>query len=148
MVHQTKVGERNGVTPNESQGLARDVGSFASDVFALTELQWQLVIADAREFASRATVPTLLMIGGLALGLACTPIALVTAALGLVHFLEFSHFTAFLIVVAAGAICGLLMCIIGWKQLRQRAAVLQRSRDELMRNLLWIKRVIMKDRSL
>ncbi|TVQ01765.1 MAG: phage holin family protein [Planctomycetaceae bacterium] len=147
MVQQTKVGDRNGVTPNESQGLAQDVGSFASDVFTLTELQSQLVAADTREFARRASVPTLALLGGLALGLACTPMALATAALGLVHFLEFSHFTAFLIVVVAGATCGLLMCVVGWKLLRQRAAVLQRSRDELIRNLRWVKRVIMKKRS-
>ena len=79
---------------------------------------------------------------GLALGLACCPIALVTVALGLVQFLETSHFTAFLIVVVAGAICSVLLCIVGWIQVRQRAAVLRRSRDELVRNLCWIKQVL------
>jgi hypothetical protein len=147
MVQQTKVTDRNGAVGTESQGLAKDLGAFANDVLTLTELQSQLLVADAREFGSRATVPSVALIAGLILGMACAPIALVTVALGLVHFLELSHFTALLIVVVAGLISSLLMSIIGWMQIRKRAAVLGRSRDELMRNLHWIKRVIASSRS-
>ena len=142
MVQQTKVTDRNGALGTESHGLAKDVGAFANDVLTLTELQSQLLVADAREFGNRAAVPSLALLGGLILGLACIPIALVTVALGLVQFLEISHFVAFLIVVITGAICGILMCVIGWLQLRKSVAVLGRSREELMRNLRWIKRVI------
>jgi hypothetical protein len=110
MDQQAKVAERNGAPEAESQGLARDVGSFANDVLTLTELQSQLLVADVRECSRRALVPSLLLLGGLALGLACFPIALVTAALGLVQFLDISHFTAFLIVVVAGAICSMPYC--------------------------------------
>ncbi len=146
MDHQAKVAERNGTPETSSQGLARDVGAFANDVLTLTELQSQLLVADMRECSRRVLVPSLVLCGGLALGLACFPIALVTVALGLVEFLNTSHFTAFLIVVIAGAIGSALLCIVGWIQVRQRAAVLRRSRDELVRNLRWIKRVLARNR--
>ena len=146
MDQQAKVAGRNGAPEAVSQGLARDVGAFANDVLTLTELQSQLLVADLRECRRRALVPSLVLLGGLALGLACFPIALVTVALGLVQFLETSHFTAFLIVVVAGAICSVLLCIVGWIQVRRRAAVLRRSRDELVHNLRWIKRVLAGNR--
>ncbi len=146
MDQQAKVADRNGASKTASQGLARDVGAFANDVLTLTELQSQLLVADVRECSRRALVPSLVLLGGLALGLACFPIALVTVAIGLVQFLETSHFTAFLIVLVAAAIGSALLCIFGWIQVRQRAAVLRRSRDELVRNLRWIKRVFTLNR--
>jgi membrane protein DedA with SNARE-associated domain len=146
MDQQAKVAARNGAPKTASQGLARDVGAFANDALTLTELQSQLLVADLRECSRRALVPSLVLLGGVALGLACFPIVLVTVALGLVQFLETSHFTAFLIVVVAGAIGSALLCIVGWIQVRQRAEVLQRSRDELVRNLRWIKQVVASTR--
>ncbi len=145
MDQQAKVAERSRAPETASQGLARDVGAFANDVLTLTELQSQLLAADVRECSRRALVPSLVLLGGLALGLACFPIALVTVALGLVQFLKTSHFTAFLIVLVAGAIGSVLLCVVGWTQVSQRAAVLRRSRDELVSNLHWIKRVLARN---
>lgn len=146
MDQQAKLTERNGKPDTASQGLAQDVGAFASDVLTLTELQSQLLAADLRECSRGALAPSLVLLGGLTLGLACFPISLVTVALGLVHFLDASLFTAFLIVVVVGAIGSALMCILAWRQVRQRAAVLRRSRDELVCNLRWIKRVLTRNR--
>lgn len=146
MDQQTKVAERNGTSMNEPHGLAWDLGSFANDAMTLTELQSQLLAADMRECSRRAWVPSLFVVGSVALGLACFPIALVTVALGLVQFLELSTFMAFLIVLVAGAIGSVLMGIIGWIKVRERAATLRRSRDEMVRNLRWIKRVITRTR--
>lgn len=146
MVQQTKIAERNGASADESNGLAWDVGAFANDAVTLTELQSQLLAADMRECSRLIWVPSLFLLSGLALGLACFPIALVTLALSLVEFLQMSYFMAFLIVTGVGAIASALLCIFSWMQVRQRMAVLQRSRDELLRNLSWIKRVITRNR--
>lgn len=146
MDQQTRVAERNGASMNEPHGLAWDLGSFANDAMTLTELQSQLLAADMRECTRRGWVPSLFVVGSAALGLACFPIALVTAALGLVKFFELSHFTAFLSVLVVGASGSILLGIIGWIKVRERAATLRRSRDELMRNLRWIKRVITRTR--
>lgn len=148
MVQQTKVADRNrnGASDNESQGLARDVRAFANDVLTLTELQSQLLVADLRECSRRAWAPSLCLVGALGLGLACFPIALVTVALGIVRFLDTSHFTALLVALIGGAICSLVMGVVGCLQARKNAAVLRRSRDELLRNLRWIKQVIAHNR--
>jgi uncharacterized integral membrane protein len=146
MVQQTKVAASNGASKSASNGLAWDVGAFANDAVTLTELQSQLLAADMRECSRGAWVPSLVLLAGLALGLACFPIAMVTAALGLVYFLETSHFTAFLIVLAGGVIGSALLCVLSWIRVRQHVAVLGRSRDELVRNLRWMKRVITRNR--
>jgi len=146
MDQQTKVVERNGVPETTTHGLAGDVSAFASDVLTLTELQSRLLVADVRECNRRALVPGLALLCGMTLGLACIPLALVTLAFGLVQYLDTSHFTAFLIVVGVGAIGSALLCIVGWIKVRQRSAVLGRSRDELVRNLRWIKRVLARNR--
>ncbi len=146
MVQQAKVIERNGTSQTTSHGLAWDVGAFANDALTLTELQSQLLAADLRECSRRALAPTLVLFGGLALGLASFPIALITIALGLVQFLQMTYFMAFLIAMGVGVLGSVLLCIVGWMMVRQRAAILQRSRDELVRNLSWIKRVITRNR--
>ena len=146
MDQQAKVANRNGVPEIASQGLVGDVNTFVSDVLTLAELQSQLLDADIREFAGRGWISSLVLISGLALGLASLPIALITVALGLVHWLEVSYFTAFLIVVIAAAIGSSGLSIVGWIQLRRRTAVLRRSKDEFTRNLQWIKKVLTSNR--
>ncbi len=146
MDQQTKVVNRNGVPEIESQGLAGDVNTFVSDVLTLAELQSQLLNADIREFAGRVWILSLVLIGGLALGLACLPIALLTVALGLVQLLGISYFTAFLIVGVVAAIGSALMSIVGWIQICQRTVVLRRSWAEFARNLRWIKKVFTSKR--
>jgi len=135
MDQQAKVAERNGVPETTTHGLAGDVSAFASDVLTLTELQSRLLVADVRECNRRALVPALVLLCGMTLGMASFPLALVTLAFGLVQYLDISHFMAFLIVVGVGALGGALLCIAGWTKVRQRTAVLGRSRDELIRNL-------------
>jgi uncharacterized membrane protein YqjE len=146
MGEQTMVAERNGASQSTNNGLAWDVSSFANDAMTLTELQTKLLAADLRECRRRSWVPSLVLLAGLAIGLACFPIAMVTLAIGLVQFLGTSHFTAFLIVLVTGASCSVLLCVISWRRVRQHVAMLQRSRDELVRNLRWMKRVITRYR--
>jgi len=146
MGEQTMVAERNGASQSTNNGLAWDVSSFANDAMTLTELQAKLLAADLRECRRRSWVPSLVLLAGLAIGLACFPIAMVTVALGLVQFLETSHFTAFLIVLVTGATGSVLLCLVSWITVRQHFARLQRSRDELVRNLRWMKRVITRYR--
>lgn len=146
MVHQTKISESNGSPKLGSKGLARDVGEFAHDVFTLAELQGQLFVADVQECSRRVLVPGLALLCGVALGLACLPIALAASALLLVQFFEVSYAVGFLIVVAAGAVVSALLCVIGLLLIRKRVAVLSRSQQELVRNLRWIKKVLQRSR--
>jgi uncharacterized membrane protein YqjE len=146
MDDQTKVNERNGSPQPAPKALARDVREFAHDVFILAELQAELFVADMRECGQRVLVPGLVLLGGVALGLACFPIALAALALLLVQVFETSYAVGFLLAFVTGAVVSSLLCVIGWLKLRARVAVLQRSRQELVRNLRWIKKVLVRSR--
>lgn len=146
MVHQTKISERNGSPEIAPKAIARDVGAFALDVLTLAELQAQLLIADVQECGQRVRVPGLVLLCGVALGLACFPLALAALALLLIEVFATSYSAAFLLVAATGAVVSALLCVIGWLQVRQRLAVLRRSQQELTRNLRWIKKVFERNR--
>jgi uncharacterized membrane protein YqjE len=146
MGHQTKLGDQNGSARSASKGLARDVGEFAYDVFTLAELQAQLFVADMQECGQRVRVPGLILLFGMALGVACFPIALAALALIIVEVFGTSYAMGFLIAVVAGAALSTLLCVIGWHQVRDRVAVLGRSQQALVRNLRWIKKVLERSR--
>ena len=146
MGHQTKVNERNGSPQTAPKTLARDVGEFAHDVFALAELQTQLFVTDLRECGRRALVPSLLLVGGVTLGLSCIPFALAALALLLIQVFETSYATGFLLATIVGAILSSLLCVSGWFLVRQRLTVLRRSQAELVHNLRWIKKVLERNR--
>jgi hypothetical protein len=146
MGHQTQVNEPNGSPQTASKALAQDVGEFAHNVLTLAELQAQLFAADAQECGQRALVPGLVLLGGVALGLTCFPIALAALALVLIEVFQTSYAAGFLITAAVGAVLSALMCAIGWFQVRQHLALLGRSQQELVRNLRWIKKVLERSR--
>ncbi len=146
MDHQTKVSERNGSPHTAPKALARDVGEFAHDVIGLAELQLQLFVTDLRECSRHALVPGLVLLAGVALGLSCVPLVLTALALLLIEVLETSYATGFLLATIVGAILSAVLCVSGWSLIRRRLAVLQRSQQELVCNLLWIKKVLERKR--
>ena len=146
MVPQTKINESNGVPQSASKGLARDVSEFAHDVLTLAELQAELFVADVQECRQRTQVPGLVLICGLALGLACFPIALAALALLLIQVLGTSYAAGFLLAALVGAVLSALVSVVGWLQVRRHVAVLGRSQQELVRNLQWIKKVLERSR--
>jgi len=146
MDNQTRVGQRNSSPMHTSNSLGKDVREFTHDVFTLAELQVQLFITDVREFGHRVLVPGLVLICGIAFGMACFPVALVAVALIMTEVFEISYTAGLLIALVAGASLSLLLSVIGWLQFRKRFAVLRRSQQELACNLRWIKKVLKRDR--
>jgi uncharacterized membrane protein YqjE len=147
MGHQTKVSERNGSSQTAPRAFARDVGGFAYDVLTLAELQVQLFASDMRECGQRVFVPGLVLLCGAALGWACFPVALAALALLIIQVFETSYATGFLLATTVGAISSVLLCISGWFLVREPLALLQRSQEELVRNLRWIKKVLERNRT-
>jgi uncharacterized membrane protein YqjE len=141
-----EMSKENGTPETASKAMARDVGEFADDVLTLAELQAQLFVADIEEFGARAQIPGVVLFSGVALGFACFPIALAGLALVLVEVYETSYADGLLIAAGGGAVMSVLLCVIGWCQVRRRLAVLQRSRQELVRNLSWVKKVLQRKR--
>jgi len=107
--HQTKADNPKGPQQSASRGFATGAGNFAQDVLTLAELQAQLLAIDVGECRARMTVPVLLLLGGVAIALACFPIGLAALALCLIEFFKTSYATGFLIAFLVGAIFGTLM---------------------------------------
>lgn len=146
MVHQTKVSAQNGSPESAPSVLARGVGDFAHDVLTLAELQMQLLVADVRECRRTGLAASLILLCGLALGLACFPLALAALAFSIIQVLETTYAVGLLIAVAVGAVLSALLCAIGWFQIRKRLAVLRRSQQEFVCNVGWIKKVLKRNR--
>jgi hypothetical protein len=146
MNHQTKISERNGSPEKASQALARNAGEFAHHVLILAELQAELFVADVQESGRRVRVPGLVLLCGVALGLACFPIALTALALSLKQVLETSYTAGFLMAFGVGAVLSAVLCVVGWFQVRASVTVLRRSQQELVRNLHWIMKVLERSR--
>jgi len=137
----------DGAPSSAPKGLAGDVREFAHNVLTLAELQAHLFVADVQECGQRIMIPGIVLICGVVLGMACFPLALVVLALFLVQLFEVTYAMGFLIAFAAGAVLSALLVAIGYLQVRKHAILLQRSREELRRNLNWIKKVLKRSRT-
>jgi len=137
----------DGAPSSAPKGLAGDVREFAHNVLTLAELQAHLFVADVQECGQRIMIPGIVLICGVVLGMACFPLALVVLALFLVQLFEVTYAMGFLIAFAAGAVLSALLVAIGYLQVREHAILLQRSREELRRNLNWIKKVLKRSRT-
>ena len=87
------------------------------------------------------------MLAGVVLGLSCIPFALAALALLLIQVFETSYAAGFLLATIVGAILSALLGVSGWLLVRKRLTVLQRSQQELVRNLRWIKKVLERNRT-
>ncbi len=147
MDDQAKIDERNRTSKNASSGFAQGVADFTLDVLTLAELQAQLLAADVQECRQRVLVPGLLLLCGLAVGLACFPVGLTALAFCLVQSYKTSYATGFLTAFIVGAVLGAVLSVLGCLQVKKRLAVLRRSQQELIRNLRWIRKVLDQGRN-
>ena len=134
-----KVGDRRGASEPDAKPVSRMVSEFASSVKALADLQIQLLKVDLRECVQRIRMPTLVLITGLMLGAACLPVLLAAGALLLVEYFDFSYAAAFGIAVAVGLGLSLLLSAVSWNRLTKGFSALQRSQQEFLRNVNFVK---------
>ncbi len=126
--------------------ISKYVGEFAHNVLTLAELQAQLLVADLRHCRHKLFVPGLVLLVGVALALACFPFALIVLALCIKETVGTTYAASFLIVLGLGIVTGASLCTFSWIQIRKHTAVLSRSQQELVRNVLWIKKVLERSR--
>jgi uncharacterized membrane protein YqjE len=141
-------GGRFGATGNCADGERSTtvVGSLAgvtSDMATLVELQAKLAALDARESAEKAALPLSIIATGVALALAALPVALLGVADLVALVLTISIGTARLMTAAVALVMAGALVYLPLRSLSQSVAPLRRSRDELVRNLAWVKTVLL-----
>jgi hypothetical protein len=137
MVHQAEV-NTNGkakATPN----VAASFSHLAHDAIELAELQARLLKLDAQAAARNGGMSIALLVVAACLLLGCVTIALVALAEVLVAEFDWSRAAGF---AAAAGVGFALSGVVGTAALlrvKSALAALERSRNELNRNIAWIK---------
>ncbi|AGA25401.1 phage holin family protein [Singulisphaera acidiphila] len=140
MDDQTKV--KNGSTNGSAENMVGSIAGFGNDVATLAELQLKLAALDFKETAGRALIPLALVVVGLVVILGSVPVAIGGVSLLIAQVLGISLGWALLL--TAITILGLaaLVVVIAGRKLGASLEGFQRSRDELIRNVSWIRTVL------
>jgi hypothetical protein len=139
MVGETTMNRHNGSTRSPPNGVAKGMGELTHDIVSLAELQFELFKNDCREGLKRMLVPVALLLGAGIVAVGTVPIALILIAELLVQAAGLSRAAAFSIAALIGFIAAVAVGVVGWSYIRGVVRVFERSREELTRNMTWIK---------
>lgn len=111
----------------------------AYDVVELSELQARLALLDLEDSTARIRNALIFIAAGaIVLWMACL-IGLVTAAYALVEVAGWDGWVAFGTVALAALVLSVLLLLAAWRCWRKGLFTWDRSRDELQRNIAWLK---------
>jgi hypothetical protein len=122
--------------------IVSNIADFGNDIATLAELQSKLTLLDAKEAAARATVPVIALAVGLVVALGSVPVLLIGLADLIASNTRLSAGTAQLIVGAVGFALALGVGFFGLKGSIASLDSFRRSKEELSRNLSWIRTVL------
>jgi hypothetical protein len=139
MDDQASLKKDNGLRTN---GVLGSLSEFGNDVATLVELQAKLAAIDFKESAERATIPLAIVGAGLIVLLGSVPVLLFGIAALLATWLNIAPGWA-LVLVAVVALAGSGTAVaIGGRKFPPSLVSFRRSRDELNRNLSWLRTVL------
>jgi hypothetical protein len=132
----------NGTNHGSPLGVVSNIADFSNDIATLAELQAKLAAYDAKEAASRATIPLIILGAGSVLAVASLPVILIGVAELIATSAGISTGKAQLIVGLVALLLAVLACLFGARGSLQSLDSFRRSREELTRNLSWIRTVL------
>ena len=142
MVGETTMNRRNGSTTSAANVVAKGMGELTHDIVSLAELQFELFRIDCREGLKRMLVPVALLLFAGIVAVGTVPVALMLIAEILTQDAGLSRAAAFSIAALSGFVVALGIGVVGWSYLRGVVRVFERSREELTRNMTWIKHAL------
>jgi hypothetical protein len=142
MVGETIMNRRNGSTTSAANVVAKGMGELTHDIVSLAGLQFELFRIDCREGIRRILIPTALLLFAGIVAVGTVPIAMILVAEFLVQVAGLSRAAAFSIAALSGFIAAVATGVVGWSCLRGAVGMFERSREELTRNMTWIKHAL------
>jgi len=142
MVGEAMMNQHNGSNQARPNGVAKEMGELTHDIVSLAELQFELFRIDCREGIKRMLVPVALLLVAGIVAVGTVPIALLLIAELLTQAAGLSRAAAFSIAALSGFIVALAMGVVGWSCLRGVVGMFEHSREELTRNMAWIRHVL------
>ena len=132
----------NGSAAGSDGGL----GEFMDDLVNLTELQLNLAVLDFKDSASRAAVPLGLLFACSVVLSACVVLVLFGLASLLASRLNIEEGWSLVLVAGAAAALTGPVAALAVVRLRRGTSSFRNSRDELRRNLAWLRSVLVARR--
>lgn len=129
----------NGRTRSEQPGVANSVSELTHNAIELAELQAKLFSLDVKETSQNAGISIGLVIGSVCILLGSVPVLLIALALALVELLDWSPAVSYAVAGLVGILISAGIAAAAWTQFRSGMAMMKRSRDELNRNVAWLK---------
>ena len=118
------------------------MGELTRDILSLAELQFELFRRDCREGLRGLLIPlALLLLAGIAAA-GTVPVAMIFLAELFAQAGAISRAAAFAVATVSGLSVAAVLGVVGWSRIRGAATVFARSREELTRNMTWIKHVL------
>lgn len=134
MVDQTTMNRRFPQTH-----IRANLAGLAHDALTLAELQVRLLSVDLREARRGAATALALLVAGGVLALGCVPLLLLGGARLLVELARWPESGAYAAIGVLAAVLALLILRLGWRRTTRALATVQRSREELLETVRWLK---------
>jgi len=136
-------GQAQGSNGNGSaQTVVGSVAEFGNNIATLAELQAQLAAVDLKESYARATLPLMSFVVGVAVILGSIPILLLGAADLLARAMGITSGWAMILVAGVALVVSAVIAYLSLTEIGRSVEPLRRSREELVRNLAWIRTVL------
>lgn len=136
-------GQRSASTFGPANRVRRGLAGLTHDAITLAELQAQLFWADAGQLIRKSKLAAILIAIAAVLALSSLPVLLFAAGWGLASLTELSLAVSLLL---SAVVCGLIPAIclawFGIRLVRSDLRLLDRSRGELARNVVWFKETL------
>ncbi len=129
----------NGRVRDNEPNVATSFSGLAHDVIELGELQAQLFALDVKRTSLNARGAFVLTVAGASFLLSAISVGLFALAELLVEELEWDKSTADLVTAVVGVALGGGILAAAWRQWQSGISALDRSREELSRNIAWLK---------
>ncbi len=123
-------------------GVVHNLADFGNDIATLVELQAKLAVHDTKDCLARATTPLIVLGVGSAVALASLPVILLGMADLIASNSTLSVGAARLIVGLAALVLAGVATYLGLRGSTASLESFRRSREELIRNLSWIRTVL------
>ena len=136
-------GSRVSINSPVTEGVIGNLATLGGDVATLAELQVQLAVEDVKESIGHAVWPVAMIATGLVLLLAAMPVALIGGSELLADAMSLTHRGwAYLIVAGVVLAITIVLVLVALPIFTRSFASLVRSKEELARNVAWIKTVL------
>jgi len=129
----------NGRVRDEEPNVATSFSGLAHDVIELGELQAQLLVHDVKSTTQKTRTSMLLGVVGACVLLGSVPVLLFALAELFVERFGWARSASFAVAAVVGIVASAGVLAAAWNRLSVGLSSMQRSRDELSRNIAWIK---------